>query len=280
MHMRRTQTSILLALALGAGMTMPAAAGGGLDYRTGVSPYLAAKPVPAPIPVPVYEAAWYFRADFAAGFGSDPSVTATGTPYGSGTAAGTIGLTPAWLSKSFEPSFTGGVGVGYVWGPHFRTDLTVDIHSIMQASYYGSQTYFDGAANQTVTVQDKTKLMSTILLINGYYDFRTGTPFTPYIGAGLGFAVDQLTQGISATDTGALGNATAGARSTQVEFAGAAMVGLNYEVSSFTSIDVGYRYLYIGGSNVDVTIYGANSKVGIGSLNEHQIRVGLRFYIN
>jgi opacity protein-like surface antigen len=41
---------------------------------------------------------------------------------------------------------------------------------------------------------------------------------------------------------------------------------------------VNYRYLYFGGSDVGPT--GANSTVSIGDLNEHQIRAGLRFYIN
>jgi hypothetical protein len=75
--MRRTRFSLLLGLVLGAGAAMPAAAGGSLDYSSRISPYGVATPVPAPIPVPIYEAEWYFRADFAAGFGSDPSVTTT-----------------------------------------------------------------------------------------------------------------------------------------------------------------------------------------------------------
>ena len=73
-----------------------------------------------------------------------PPITTAGTPFGSGTAANTIGLSSAWLSESVEPAFTGGVGVGYVWGPQFRTDLTVDLHSTMNAAFNGTQTYTDG----------------------------------------------------------------------------------------------------------------------------------------
>ena len=65
-----------------------------------------------------------------------------------------------------------------------------------------------------------------------------------------------------------------------IKFAGAAMAGLTYDINTFVSLDVGYRYLYIGGTNVDTTIYNANSKIEIGGINEHQIRVGLRFYVN
>ena len=173
--MRRAILTLWLAVVLGARITTPAAAGGDFvapDYRTiGVNPYAVATPVPAPIPVPVYEAAWYFRGDFAAGFGTDPSVTATGTPF----AGGIVGFNPAWLIKSFEPSFTGGFGVGYVWGPAFRTDLTVDFHSIMQAKFIGT------VPAATLSVDDKTRMFSTIFLANAYYDIRTGTPFTLYL---------------------------------------------------------------------------------------------------
>jgi opacity protein-like surface antigen len=275
--MRRTLFGLSLGLALGTGGTMPALAGGDveLDYRSGINPYAVATPVPAPIPVPVYEAAWYFRADFAAGFGAEPSVTTIGTPFGSGAAAGTVGLSPALLSESFLPTFTGGVGVGYVWGPAFRTDLTVDIHSIMEAKFEGSTAYTGG----TVSIADKTSFMSTILLQNAYYDFRTGTPFTPYVGAGVGFAVNQLTRNSTSTDS-VNGTSTVGGRTTRFAFAGAAMAGLTYEISSFTAIDVNYRFLYIGGSDVDLVINGNNSDVEIGGISEHQIRAGLRFYIN
>jgi opacity protein-like surface antigen len=272
--MRRATFALLLGLALGAGGMSPAVAGGlpTPDYRTGINPYGAATPVPAPIPVPVYEAAWYLRADFAAGFGSDPSATATGTPYGNGT----VGLDPSWLTKSFEPSFTGGAGVGYVWGPALRTDLTVDLHSIMLAKFNGTATYNAGA--NSVSVQDKSRWMSTILLANAYYDFRTGTPFTPYLGGGVGFAVNQLTRESNATDS-ASGATSFGGRSTQVQFAAAAMAGLTYEISSSVALDVNYRFLYVGGPDVDLTINNVSTGMAIGSLNEHQIRAGLRLMI-
>jgi opacity protein-like surface antigen len=270
--MRRATFTLWLALALGAGSIMPAAAGGDLvapDYRSGINPYAVATPVPAPIPVPLYEAAWYFRGDFAAGFGSDPSVTTTGTPF----AGNTVGFNPAWLSKSFEPSFTGGVGVGYVWGPAFRTDLTVDLHSIMQAKFIGS------VPAAGLFVDDKTKMFSTILLANAYYDFRTGTPFTPYLGGGVGFSVNQLTRNSNSTFTpDPTLNTSVSGRSTDVQFAAAGMAGLTYELNTFVALDVNYRFLYIGGSEVGPT--GANSTVSIGDLNEHQIRAGLRFFVN
>jgi opacity protein-like surface antigen len=224
--MNRVLSQISRALALGAGMLgatlSPALADGDPYYSNGVNPYGVRTPVPAPIPIPVEEAEWYFRGDFAAGFGSAPSVNILGTNL----IEQTFGAVPR--SESFEPSFTGSVGVGYIWAPHLRTDFTVDIHSIMNTEQSGTV----GAT----TITDKTKFMSTILLANAYYDVRTGTPWTPYVGGGLGFAVNQLTRNLDSTAPGATINA--GNRTTDIQFAAAAMAGVSYDFSSFFAIDV------------------------------------------
>ena len=136
--MKRATTGISLALALSAGLIgasmSPALADGDPYYSNGINPSGVRTPVPAPIPYPVEEADWYFRGDFAAGFGSRPSVNVLGTNL----VESVFG--PVGQSESFEPSFTGGVGVGYIWGPHIRTDLTVDVHSIMNTEQNGSGT--------------------------------------------------------------------------------------------------------------------------------------------
>ncbi len=137
--MKRATSGISLTLAISAGligaMLSPALADGDPYYSNGINPSGVRTPVPAPIPYPVEEADWYFRGDFAAGFGSSPSVNVLGTNL----VESVFG--PVGQSESFEPSFTGGVGVGYVWGPHIRTDLTVDVHSIMNTEQIGSGTF-------------------------------------------------------------------------------------------------------------------------------------------
>ncbi len=286
--MIRTFTSFslafVLAAALNAAILTPAAHAGDFGvaqvYDRGINPYGAATPVPAPIPVPVYEPAWYFRMDFAAGFGTQPSVDVNGTPFGSDTALRSIGFQDAWLSTDFLPSFTGGVGVGYVWGPHFRTDFTVDVHSIMTSKYTGTLVYNDGVNDQELVIRDKTRFMSTILLWNAYYDFRTGTAFSPYVGGGLGFAVNQLTRSDSSTDGGATGGLEVSDRTTRVNFAGAAMAGVTYDINSIVSLDVGYRYLFIGGTDVALRIHQVDSDLTVGNISEQQVRAGFRFYLD
>jgi opacity protein-like surface antigen len=276
--MNRAFSRISLALAaslMGAALSS-ALADGDPYYSNGINPSGVRTPVPAPIPGPIEEADWYFRGDFAAGFGGAPSVNVLGTNL----VESVLGAGSGVWSQSFEPSFVGGVGVGYVWSPNWRTDFTVDIHSIMHTEQSGTGIgTFMGTPVAGAYVQDKTKMMSTILMLNAYYDFRTGSPWTPYLGGGLGFAVNQLTQSFQ-LDSAAV-DYSASQRSTDVAFAAAAMVGVSYDFSSFFAIDVNYRFLHIGGSQVtleDAVVPASTTEIG--SLNEHQIRAGFRFYVN
>jgi opacity protein-like surface antigen len=262
--LRRLTLALTLSGSLIGALMSPALADGDPYYSNGINASGVRTPIPAPIPVPVEEAFWYLRADFAAGFGTSPSVAVLGTNYAD-LIAGAV------RSDSFEPSFTGGAGIGYVWGPYFRTDITVDVHSLMNTEL--------AATTATQSLIDKTKFMSTILLANAYYDIRTGTAWSPYFGLGVGFAVNQVTRNLNYSDSVTDEFVSAGNRTTDVQFAGAAMVGVTYDISTLWALDVNYRFLHIGGSEVslkpDVT-----SSVAIGNLDEHQIRAGLRFLVN
>ncbi|MGI9403508.1 MAG: outer membrane protein [Hyphomicrobium sp.] len=289
--MRRMLSSLALALALSAGMIAPASAGGDWGYGSGINPYNVATPVPAPLPVPVYEPQWYFRIDFGAGVGADPSVSSSGVPFDVGGLALTpFGFDSSWLSENFDAFFTGGAGVGYIWGPHFRTDFTFDVRSNGEVDYKGDVIYTTTGNDRFLEVSDKTKVHSVPLLINGYYDFLTSHALRPYVGGGVGFAVNQLRRKHRSTDYDCGGAAqcaptggittTASDETTQVSFAAAAMAGITYNWSSYTAIDLNYRYMYIGGADGDLTINGVKTTVKVGDINEHQVRVGLRFNIH
>lgn len=290
--MRRTLSSLALALALSAGMIAPASAGGDWGYGSGINPYNVATPVPAPVPVPVYAPQWYFRIDFGAGMGADPSVSASGDPFDVGGLALTpFGFDSSWLSENFDAIFTATGGVGYMWGPHFRTDFTVDLRSLGDVKYSGREVYPTAGNSRLVRVSDKTEMNSVPLLINGYYDFLAGKSLRPYLGAGLGFSVNRLKRDHTSTDFDCGGVAppcvpaggvrtTANESSYDISLAAAAMAGFTYNWSSYTAIDVNYRYMHIGGSDADLRINGVNTKVKIGDINEHQVRVGLRFNIH
>lgn len=222
-------------------------------------------------------------------------------------------LDPTQFTSDFSNLSTFGGGVGYYLGGGWRLDAGVEKRSNDQA--YANNTAdwdsygFDGFGNYvtdlngagnpvdtrtTLTVSDKTDVDGTVWMANVYYDMFTHRGFTPYVGAGVGFVWNQLdrthrtvvqscdneaspgcTGGATVYDTGVLHT-----EANTISLAAAVMAGVSYQVSDITSIDIGYRYLYLGGTDFAMTINGAESRVEIGDQSIHQIRAGLRFDVN
>ncbi len=98
-------------------------------------------------------------------------------------------------------------------------------------------------------------------LLNAYADFDTGTPFTPFIGVGGGYA--NVT-----ADVNAPGFAL---QSRDKDFAWDATAGVSYNISKNVTFDVAYRYLAIP----DVTF---NTPLGsvTDDVNSHEVTAGVR----
>lgn len=66
------------------------------------------------------------------------------------------------------------------------------------------------------------------MMVNGYYDIRTGTPWTPYVGAGVGGALIDL--GLAAADD------------NDAVFAYQGIAGIAYKLNDNLSVKADYRY--------------------------------------
>jgi opacity protein-like surface antigen len=279
----------------------------GVIYKGGSKDGIAhTVPVPAPVPIPDYGARWYLRADLAAGFmGADPSES--GIEYGDLYVP--QDLTSPFNSGAFarrggsDTVFNFGGGVGYYWTSRFRTDLTIEGRTPSDLSVNGTYQYdqdIGGTAQVDGVTRDKVKLTSGLVLFNAYWDFMPRDRFTPYVGAGVGFAVNQLKRSFSNIEAlcdgaalpvgddcfdaaddmrGITGDETA----NTVTFAAAAMAGFSYAITPVTMFDMNYRYLYMGGSDASISLAtgptSTRSTFSTGDIHEHQIRAGLRFNI-
>jgi OmpA-OmpF porin, OOP family len=101
-------------------------------------------------------------------------------------------------------------------------------------------------------------------MINGYYDFATGTAFMPYLGAGIG--AGQLNIRTSPVGTGSVNSMGHG-----LGLQGIAGVGYQFDDNWAGSVE--YRYYNLQGAEVNVS--------GVGSVDadydSHAIMVGLRY---
>lgn len=295
-------TSLMLGiglLAASAGLAAAAdwnnGAGGIKVYRNG-----AAVPVPAPSPIPVHAADWYVRADlnFAA------------------TSSGSVGSSGPRLDLK-DPDempryFGGGIAVGRYLTPSIRADISLDYRS-QQRFASGTTVHTDRTitrTNGTITDTDRwtdtysneARIGNYAAMLNGYYDFRTGSPFTPYLGAGVGISMHMLSRTASDTHSctmdsfdSASGTLTTGlgcgsstasfsngnTNSTAYGFAGALMAGVAYEVSPGVLWDSGYRLMYTSGKVAQTSNTGLGaSMISIGDRVDHEFRTGVRWNID
>ncbi len=144
------------------------------------------------------------------------------------------------------------------------------------------------------TVNDETTIKSGVLLANTYYDWKNRSLFTPFIGAGVGIAYFDVRRKQSTSDTSCdpdqvpqscftrtpHAGFSAERDDSQILFAAAAHAGFSYELTSSTSLDVGYRFLYIPSTGLDLKVNGSQSRVTLSDTTEHQLRAGLRWNIN
>ncbi|MEO0670525.1 MAG: hypothetical protein AAFZ05_00705 [Pseudomonadota bacterium] len=294
-----------------------------------------AEHVPAPVPIPEYSAKYYFRGDVGIGYRQTDGMSESGARYGVSDAppATTGGLSPNPFgsgSSLFTDGFGGGeddwkgsvsVGVGMYIGGNWRGDLTAEYRAEQVRTDTAEYEYFrhqstagppatyepiGGAGTETSqangTISERLKLRSGVFMANAYYDFYKRGRFNPYIGMGLGFALNEVNRTMTHTETtcdpqAAVNTAThctqpsaplapvfthtASDKEITVSLAAALTTGFTYALTHNTKLDFNYRLLYVDGTSIAVNSQsGDTSRLDTGADYEHQLRAGVRFDID
>lgn len=299
--MKMKLAGLSIATAALVGVCGPALAGGDVIYTGVRDPYAAAVAVPAPAPIPVYEPEYYVRFDTGAVWLSDGTLNEVGTSMDTSI-------------DDVEPLEFFSIGAGRYITPSLRAELAADLYTrgdVLDGQQNLSQVVnFDpgiGALDVTtynIARQESVKFEQDTLMLNFYYDFRNSTRFTPYVGAGIGATYRQLTRksseiascasltnaadvnrdctvaDLDTPDELEIAETTSEARRWDVT--GALMAGVAVQVSDDVLWDTGYRYMWqAGGLSVDSPAFnGANSRIEIKDVGQHQLRTGIRVNIN
>lgn len=195
------------------------------------------KPVAKPTETSVVLPGPYLRADVGYGI--------TITPDGS-TSAG------AMTNEDVGNFGVFGGGIGYRFNKNFRADATFDYRPDADVSA-------TNAASTGLT----SEVNGMTVMINGYFDLGNFSGFTPYVGAGIGYARLETSDQTGATANG----------DTSSNLAWAAMIGTSIDVGmgNKTVADLGYRVIGMGEfKQEDGTEYD--------DLIVHELRAGLRHY--
>ncbi len=178
--------------------------------------------------------------------GLNAGVTITNdSDWSSGNSSGDIG---------YENSANFGGALGYQGHPNVRGEVEVSYRQadLEDISENGVGTFSLGGDLSTLTV-----------LANVYYDFTTGSEFSPYISGGIGMASHD------AEVNNVAGVTLTGLNDDDTVFAYQFGAGFSYEINSPTALVIGYRFL---GSD-DPTFMGQEI-----DYDAHEIRGGVRFY--
>jgi opacity protein-like surface antigen len=183
-----------------------------------------------------------------------------------------------------------GLGLGYRVSPLLRADLSLSQRSGLDLSD-GEGTPTIGSGRTDLTA----KIRSRAVFLTGYVDAGSFLPpqyawINPYVGAGVGYAVNRMSGLTVTNDT--TGNTTDLGRDTTTSapsgtgrgLAWQIAAGLGFEITRSLTLDVGYRYVDLGAIKVDQGRYvfpstptNADTNALKGDLRTHELTVGVRY---
>lgn len=119
----------------------------------------------------------------------------------------------AGLDLTYDLGYAVGLTAGYKWDFNLRTEVEIVYRENDIDEFDGDPTIGD--------------VNSLAFMVNGFYDIDTGTPWTPYVGGGLGLANVEIDSGGSDDDT---------------VFAFQIGAGVGYDVTPALTVTVDYRF--------------------------------------
>jgi opacity protein-like surface antigen len=226
-------------------------------------------PQPPPIYQPVAEpccaGGWYLRGDVGVGITNKFSLTYLPSPPD-------VGNGFVFDQHSEADTTFYDIGLGYEINNWLRFDVTATYRDRTQINARGVYNPITGQGDAY-----QGYLKSWVFLANGYIDLGTWNCLTPFIGAGVGTAYNQMADlvdmGIGTTGAGF------GRNSTNWSLAYAFYAGVDYAVTQNFSVELAYRYLNYGSVTDTVDCIGGchPDSYKFGNLSSNDLMLGMRW---
>ncbi len=246
-------------------------------------------------PMPSAVSNCYFRADVGYSWSQDPKVrfpvgnttnvydvtdtyVTSSTYTQSGSSVTDTGMDNTWFGEGGFGCGSGSYGVRgeLMFGYHGERKITGK-----PGNYTITEDHTASGAGAPVAsnVDDPlhTSVTTYTLMANFYKDLGQYRGFTPYVGAGVGIAYNQLDETYF-TGTTTLLNRIAG--DNDISLAWSLMAGIGYQISDRAIIDLGYRYFDMGkitSQRHDNMGY-INPRVTVDDIAAHEVKIGLRYH--
>src|SRR5262245_39230670 len=216
---------------------------------------------------------WYLRGDIGM---TNQSVKSLNNALYAGNTVVNTGL-------GFDSSPLFGVGVGYQWNNWLRFDVTGEYRG--KANFHGMDIVRPNGGGNTYVDNYTASKSEWVGMFNGYIDLGTWWNFTPFVGAGVGFARNTISSFVDVCPiappcTG--GSVATGGTASKWNFAWAAHAGVAYHVSPAFTVELAYRYLDLGNAQTgDLIAFDGTNNVNnpmyFNHLTSHDVKLGVRW---
>lgn len=152
-------------------------------------------------------------------------------------------------------------------GYDFSAISPVDARIELEYNYKDKTDFNPTLANKALN-RINNELTSQSLMLNGYYDIKNSTKFTPYVNAGVGFTHLKNQQTVKADNHSS--------SDSDNHFTWSAGVGVAYAVSQDVALDLSYRYVDAGKFKFDNTL-GLNKTETDVKLRSNEYLLGIRY---
>lgn len=147
------------------------------------------------------------------------------------------------LDSKLKDNYTYGGAIGYDFYDKLGFPIRTEIEYMMHGQN-DSKTE-NQSATKKYSTQIENKLRIQTLMLNAYFDLKNSTSFTPYIGAGIGYA--GLKNDMNFTET--VRNKPSNKYSLHAKapnLAWSLSAGIQYAITPNVDIDLSYRYFNAG----------------------------------
>ena len=231
------------------------------------------------MPQPVEVSGWYLRGDI--GFSNQNVGSLFNATYSGYT-------TVTSVDKGFDAAPLFGLGIGYAFNHWLRFDATGEYRGA--ANFHGLDV---GALPGGGFADDRYTASKSewTFLLNGYVDLGTWYNFTPFVGAGVGFSRNTISNfgdfstcinSLSCAGSG--GSDANGAADSTWNFAWALYAGLAYNVTRNFTVELAYRYIDLGNATTGtVTTFAGTcgcTPMEFNRLTSQDLKLGLRFNLD
>ncbi len=184
----------------------------------------------------------------------------------SGTVSRSASLAGSGVDEYDQFTLGGALAVGMDFWPQQMLPVRIEIEYALRGNSEKTWTEFGSHTSEVKALWNNSTLFANV-----FWDFHNDTPFTPYVGGGLGLAFNYTGYDVTLHN-----GEKVSADDRFTNFAWNVGAGFSYDLNEMVSFDASYRFVGLGYNEISKTVNGVKGEIGNEPYN-NELMLGLRF---